>query len=186
MSMDEKRQIRFRCAQNGMAFHVEFTRPSTDEMFKISGYEKISMPIVDDTAEGDVIVSAEQIFDINEFDTTNWTCFFCGHCVDECNFIRCGRCEELFCGSRVRALPDGKLEFHCHTGCGRVGIVSDTLTSLSGAAHEEDQHLLPGDEKANQNIQTLTAAIGSGGNSPEVQKKEFRRLGSSSHENEKA
>ena len=164
--MVEKRQIRFRCAQNGMAFYVEFTRTSTDDMFTISGYEKISVSVAADTSAVDAIDSAEHTFDINEFDTIGWNCLFCGYSVDECSFIQCGRCKELVCGSRVRALPDDSLEFHCHTGCGRVGVISDTLTSLSGAAHEEDQHLLPGDEKANQNIQTLTAAIGSGGNSP--------------------
>ena len=154
MSMDEIRQIRFRCAQNGMAFWVDFTRLSTDDMFTISGYEKISMPAADDTAEVDTKVTAEQTFDINEFDSTGWTCFFCGHCVDECSFIKCGRCKELVCGSRVRALPDGRLEFHCHTGCGSVGVVSNTLTSLKGDAHDKHQHLLP-DDKTNQNNQTL-------------------------------
>ena len=176
-----------------MPFFVEFNRPSTDAMFTISGYGSISTPVADNKAEVAAIVSPEHAFDISEFDTTGWTCFYCGHSVNECSFVQCGRCKALVCGSRIRALPDGRLEFHCHTGCGCVGIVSDTLTSLSGAAHETHQehtHIRPNYEKANLNLKSILEAAQGGGDSLEAQvdagMAEYRRLVNSPKQNDKA
>lgn len=76
-------------------------------------------------------------YDINEFDFAGWYCPCCGHGKDMqgeyIQFIKCGTCRELVCGSRVTRLPDGRRNFKCHDGCRGGGILGDgTMESVSG------------------------------------------------------
>lgn len=132
ISMPEVRTIRFRCAKEGTPFYVEFARQSPRQRFTISSYSHFPTPLTRREGVFAAPVSAEQSFDINEFDMSGWTCLCCGHNVQECLFIQCGQCKELICGSHVRARRNGVLEFHCHAECGNSGTIANTLASLSG------------------------------------------------------
>ncbi|MBV6396879.1 MAG: hypothetical protein HFACDABA_02481 [Anaerolineales bacterium] len=169
----EHNVLRFRCAQNGQVFFVGFTRNDKSERFKIAAiqkmpsqdtekeqkssfstpsqaqvqvnFEKQKREIQSSGILPEGIPSLNADFDIGDFSFAGWYCPYCGHTKkgDFPDFIRCGRCKELVCGSRTSLLPSGAEMFACYDECGKTGEIKGTIKSIKGIEAKKDNILPP-------------------------------------------
>lgn len=136
--------VRFRCAKDDGHFKITMKRTNSDELFgvhRISRTDSIGRSLKPVT--GTVVANAGQNsvndrksyhdYGANEFSWQGFYCPCCGYADNsDHSFIRCGRCGELVCGSRVSKDVAGKLHFECYPSCGGHGPISGKIESFGG------------------------------------------------------
>jgi hypothetical protein len=138
----EQSVLKFKCSQSGKVFFVGFTRYSPKHKFQIvaikqnleSDAKKIQLPGLPD-AKDNALPLPNTDFEISAFDFSGWYCPYCGYKAKNGipNFIECGRCEELVCGSRVSILPNGTKLFACYDECGMTAELGGSMVkSIKG------------------------------------------------------
>jgi len=134
-TMAEQRMVQFRCAETGKLFFVFFVKQSPSHTFQVVSVsrERSAPSRVSQDHSLQNSSRTETSFDASDFDWTDWFCPYCGH---KDTFVKCGQCQEVVCGGRVRELQDGTKSYACHDGCGSTGKIEGHIESYKGSREQ--------------------------------------------------
>lgn len=124
--------IPFRCATNGRPFNAVLTQQSPNHRFQIERMERGGGGAVASSgADGEEAATFSRDIPMSQIDFAGWFCPHCsfGKSSNVEPFARCGKCQELICGGRIRRLDAGSKIFSCHDGCGGGGLLAGEITS---------------------------------------------------------
>lgn len=117
----ERFVVQCACAVYDAGFSVLFERFGSHERFRIAAIEK------DGAAGASGGVPRRRSIRVEEIDDAGWKCPHCGNAGD---YVHCGGCNTIICGSSVRSVPGTKV-FNCRASCGRTGSLVP-LEEVSG------------------------------------------------------
>ena len=124
--------IPFRCANHGKPFNAVLTQQSPNHRFQIERMEYGGGgAAVSSGADGEEAATFSRDIPMSQIDFAGWYCPHCsfGKGAKDDAFARCGKCQELICGGRIRRLDAGSKIFSCHDGCGGGGLLAGEITS---------------------------------------------------------